>query len=266
MLERVALEAPLPLMITNPRWLLVVPLLAVSDRVEGVRAYERGSFDEARKHFATAAANADGSDAEVYLDWALSALRSGQLEEVDRALTQAASAARGENIARTEFLRGNLGFARGERHAALAARAESEPFAYDLAIRDFERAQHAWVRAALAECEPAAACRNAERALRRARELQLLRDRAAAERKRSESAAQPEAKPIPTANEQTPDTQPEPTGESAASDEPAVLDQRPLTAPQIEALIQRIAAREASKRNLRIQHQLPTSRSGEQDW
>ncbi|MBL8896611.1 MAG: hypothetical protein JNM84_03240 [Planctomycetes bacterium] len=239
---------------------------SAADRGEAAGAYAAGRFEEARASLAAVVATA-GADAaaELCFDWALAAFRAGALSEAETALQRAEEGARGADIARCEFLRGNLLHARAERQAALAARPEAEPFAYDLAVRDMERAHVAWVRAALAGADVPAATRNAERALRRSRELEEARKRAEDERRRRDPQATPQPQPLPVEGEEDDAEEAPSRKEEQVSDAPLELELSELDAAAVAKLRALVAERERKKIAEREKAR-SASPAGAQDW
>ncbi|MBK9383448.1 MAG: hypothetical protein IPN34_01290 [Planctomycetes bacterium] len=243
---------------------LLALVSSAADRGEASRAFIAGRFEEARATLASlAAASGSDADAELCFDWALAALRARALGEAEAALARAERDARGGAIARCEFLRGNLLHARAERNAQLAARPEAEPFAYDLAVRDMERAHVAWVRAALAGAEAPAATRNAERALRRIRELEEARRRAEEERRRRDPQTAPEPRPAPVEEDEGAPRETPRTEES--SDEAPELDRGELDAAAVAKL--RALLEERERRKLADREKArKANAAGAQDW
>ncbi len=237
--------------------LLALPLCALLGNDEafaaGLRAYRAGRFAEALAAFTEAEARAgDAATPELLYDKALSALRAARFSEAESAAGAAAVRGGPEFTGLRDFLLGNVAFARCELAAAQASGPEAEPFAFDVALGQAERARLSWQRAALSRPDWPEARRNVERALLRLEELKQAREEA---RKRSEEQKKLEQPPEPPA--------PPPTEEEARAIEAQVAE---LSPREVQELLARLGAKEKEKLALRRARRNDQPIEVEKDW
>jgi hypothetical protein len=189
-----------------------------------------------------------GDSAEAHYNRALAALAEGKLSDAEAEAGQTA-----ELGGLSDFLRGNVAFARCGIAAAQAETPEAEPFAFDVAIRYAESARDLWQEAAMSREDWPAARRNVERALLKLVELRILRE----EKKRDpRSERTPRPKPLPSPEpappETTPGEAPEPGGE--------------VTELSPEEVLDRLAEKEKEKAELRRSERKKRMAGVERDW
>lgn len=223
---------------------------------EGLRAYDAGRFAEAARAFREAERSGGPSEARLH-NLALSALWAGDLETAEEAASRLASLGGARSRARGEFLLGHVAFERCRRLGELARQPEAEPFAFDAALSQAERAREAWVRAALEDPGHDAARRNVERALLALEELARQRDEARARTREHEE-------PPPPPEEEEPEEGPGEVVEEAAPTAPPGAPE--LGQEELEALLERLAAIEHEKRELRRSRRAARSADVERDW
>lgn len=242
--------------------LLALAMLALAGGgiAAGVRAYREGRYEQAETALARAAEDAgDGASAELLHDLALAALRAGSLSTAAEAAERAARRAKPELAPACDFLLGNVAFARSELAALQASGPEAEPFAFDVAIALAERARLAWERAAASREDWPEARRNVERALLLLEDLRARKAEAETARKLEPDAPPPEPEPLEPP-EAAPITEP---GEEAAPREPELA---PLAPEDLARLLERLAAKEREKLELRSRRRTERSSDLDKDW
>ncbi len=220
----------------------------------GSRAYRDGRFDDAWRAFA-AVDRERGDDAppELLVDLALAALGAGALDAAEIAAEKAAVRGGGELYAFRDFVLGNAAFVRAERAEAQAGGPEAEPFAFDVAIAYARAAADAWAAAAARGADWPAARRNVERSLRKIDEL--TERRSEAEKRQQERKKDPKEEPEPV---------------PPKDDEPEIAP--PTVAPEldgpelVERLLDRLAAKEREKHEVRQANRRARSADVERDW
>ncbi len=235
-------------------------LAACTDFDSAAEAYRDGRFADAHRAFrdSTDAAGA-GASAELLYDRALAALRAG--DHRDAEASAKASAARGgaEFEGLRDFVLGNVAFARCELAEAQAKAVESEPFAFDVALKQAESARAGGPAAATTREDWPAARRNVERALRK---LEQLREaKAAAERKsRKEPDARPRPRPAP------PPPPPLPSAKPDAADATIGAEERELPREDVLRLLDLLQAKDQEKLATRRARQRAQTGGTEKDW
>ncbi len=245
--------------------LLPLLLLLTGDAfTEGLRAYREGRFRDALAAFTEAEkADGDGASAALFYDKALAALRSGALSEAESAAERAAARGGGEFGARRDFLLGNVAFLRCEKAEAVASGPEAEPFAWDAAIAHGEAARNHWQLAAASRLDWPEARRNVERARRKLEEL--AQKKLEAEKLRSERDKKQPSQPNPLPEPPVPPKPEDPseTSEPAPVPEPQRV---PLSADQLERLLDRLGEKEREKIRIRRAQRRSQKVDVEKDW
>jgi len=235
--------------------MLVVGALATAcdDRGSGaMRAYEEGRFDAAVLGFTDAIELAgDDATAALYDHQARAAIEAGQWRAAETALQMTLVRGGSSWKPRFEFLMGNVAFGRCDQVAAQAKDVESEPFAFDLAIVHAQRALVHWKAAAITRHDWPEARRNIERVLRKLGDLHAARAEAEARREKKKEKTPPEQKP-----ESEPETE-----------EVAMKAQRFDADPElVNRILERLAARDVTKREVRKEARRVGSADVERDW
>jgi hypothetical protein len=221
---------------------------------DGARAYREGRFKDAAAELSRAAKDAgDGAPAELVYDAALASLRAGDLAAAESS-AQAAGKRGGEFAALADFVRGNASYARSALSETQADRPESEPFAFDVAIKQAETARDAWARAAVTRDAWPEARRNVERALIAIE--RLTAKKLARQNQPKKSAEQNKPLPLPQ-----PKVDPKDKKETAADVE--VAD---LSADEVRRLFDVLAAKEKEKRETRRTRRDIKGAEVERDW
>jgi len=195
-------------------------------------------------------ARGEQAPAELRLDAALAALRLSRTRDAEQALQPLVDAPPPAFAADVRFLQGRIAWQRAERAAAAARLADAEPMAWTMATRSLQRAHEHFVAAAHARDDWPAACRNAERALRRLTEVERERDAAAAPGAKQERLPEP------------PPPQPGSDPEEVAP----VLQAAPLSAAELRLLQQRVLQQQRDKLRQRADEQRAATTAGERDW
>lgn len=258
--------------------LFALALLAACGPLDdGIAAYEAGRFDAAHDAF-TALLDEAGADAspELLHDAALAALAAGRAADAERAAQRLAEADDAELAGLGHFLAGNAAYERATLAAAQARAVEAEPFAFEIAIRAAGDAAQAWCRAAATRDVWPGAARNAARALRLVEALRReQRDAAANRERKTAGGGKPRIRPIPVNPDgggtgpdgKTPDTPP--SEQPADGTEPGTagaVTEGELTPDQVTGLLERLAAREREKRQVRTERQRTAQGGVEKDW
>ncbi len=228
-----------------------------SERVSGLHAYQQGRFSESLEAF-TAAEKASGHEApaELLYNRALAALRAGQLRIAEFSAEKAAARGGMVFVALRDFLLGSTAFARCLRAEAEGSLMDADPTAFDRAIAHAEAAGRSWRTAASGRDDWPEARRNAERALRKLKELRMKR---AAAEKRPKKTADPDAQPQP----RPVDRDPPDLEESAQSPQ---RESGRLSPEQMTALLGKLAEKEREKLSLRRARQKLQRAKVEKDW
>lgn len=220
----------------------------------GIVSYRAGQYEAAFAEFTAAAAVlGDAAPMELRYDLALAALRVQRTTEADAAARPLAASPDTGTAARGEFLLAYASLQRGERAAAAAQLADSEPMAWESAVRGLTAAHRGFCRAA--ELRPAwpEALRNAERAFRRLEELRRLRAEAEAKKPPNQKEAAPQPEPPAPAPEPPQEVDPE-------------LVAAPLPPTDVARLLARLQQKEAAKNRARQEAQRGSATAGERDW
>jgi len=189
----------------------------------------------------------DGTDPALLWRQGLAAYAAGRLDEAELLAEKAAArgGARFEEL--RAFLFATTEYARAERIAERAARADADPELYTAALRLGERARDGWIAALERRGAWPEACRNVERAA-------LALARWEAEREEARRTRQPEPPPLPpTPEDET--TRPE------SQEEPG-----PLTAAEVERLRAFLRQKEDEKRLRRRAARQGAALTVEKDW
>lgn len=228
----------------------------------GVRAYESARYRESLAAFREAASSAgDYASAELHYNLALAAFGAGDLSLAESACTRAAEHDDDEIASLAEFLRGNVAFQRCTTAALQAARPESPPFAYDVAIRFGEAARDAWRVCVLRRDDWPEARRNLERV---ERFLAALRKQKEAADQRDKQKKQPK--------EQQPPEDPPPSDEEGEKQEapravPRLVAQLVELSPEdVKGLLEKLDDKETEKRKLRRDRRREPGVRVERDW
>jgi len=238
----------------------IVALLAGcgEDFTAGRAAYEAGRHEEARAAFAAEEERrGDGASAALAYARALAALRAGKPDEADAAAGRAAVRDEDAFGALAAFLRGNAAWERFRVAEAQASAPEAEPFAFQVAIDRAEAARAAWIEAATSRDDWPEARRNVERAQRTIEELR--RRRTEAEAKRTG------AKPTPRIVDQ-PSPPPDDAGATEESETDAEARRDRLDPSDVRSLLERLAAKEREKREVREARRRALTSGVEKDW
>ena len=238
---------------------LVLPLLPGGDDefALGVRAYREGRPQDAARYLRLAAqAAGDAASPELLFDLALASLASGELRQAEIAAEKAAVRGGGTFVPLRDFVLGSAAFARCARAEAQASGPEAEPFAFDIAIGYAIAAQSAWQRAAASRDDWPEARRNVERAQAK---LAELRDKKREAQKRKEQAKREQK---PKRSEQKPE------GDGKGKEEEVQARPQPPDAgdPQLQALLDLLAAKEKEKRELRRMQQVLQAKPARKGW
>jgi len=263
---------PTPHPLTKIALGLALAACGVAD--DGLSAYRDGRFADAHRLLAEARRDAGPSASpELAADAALAALRAGAADEATAAAKEAAARGDAAVAAFAEFVRGNAAFAKCDVAEAQARLPESEPFAYDVAIRWAAAARDAWIAAARSRDDWPEARRNVERANLRLAELTRAKADAEAQRKRP-GPPKIRPKPLPSPGKDGKPAEPQPpqpsSGAQAGKDgkEPggdeAVLTE--LSPAEVRRLRERLAEKEREKSALRREQQEKRRAEAEQDW
>jgi hypothetical protein len=239
-----------------PTWLLV--LLCGGPTAAGIAAWREGRFADAAAAFAAAESEAgDDAPAALLLNRAYVALKLGRPDEAEAAAERAAARGGPSYYGVRDFV---LGSAAYQRATILETRADlpnAGPRPFDGAIAFAEAARDAWARAAATRADWPAARRNVERAILKIEALRERRDDA--ERNR-ESRPAPEDLPPPPPPPPPPESS-TPTPPPPVADDPGALD-----AAELKRLLERLAAREREKREVRREDRAKNRVAGERDW
>lgn len=253
---------------------LGLALAACGPADDGLAAYRDGRFADAHRLLGEALRDAGPSaPPALAADAALAALRDGAADEAIAAAKDAAARGDADVAAFADFVRGNAAFAKCDLAEAQARMPESEPFAYDLAIRWANNAREAWIAAASSRDDWPKARRNVERANLRLESLTRAKADAEAQRKRP-GPPKIRPKPLPTPGKDgkpaeplppqpAPGAQPGKDAKDPGGDE-AVLTE--LSAADVQKLRDRLVAKEREKTALRRAQQEKQHTTVERDW
>jgi hypothetical protein len=213
--------------------------------------YRAGRYEAAFTSFRQELeARGDGAPAELRLDGALAALRLSRTRDAEALLQPLLDSPSPHHLADVLFLQGQIAWQRAERAIAAARLADAEPMAWTMATTSLQRAHGHFVEAARARQDWPAACRNAERALHRQREVERERDATAAPDAKQENAPDP---PPPQ-----PGTDPEEVAPT--------LQAAPLSAAELRRLQERVLQQQRDKLRQRADQQHAATTAGERDW
>ncbi len=153
--------------------------------LKGMDAYREGRFQEALEAFvqAEAAAGEDASP-ELLYNKAMSALRAGEIEQVESTVEKAAARGGNEFSALRDFLYGNVAFERCLKAQEKASQPGAEPTSFDAAISQAQAAKQFWELAAMSRPDWPEARRNVERVVKKLEELKKQKEEA--EKKKNE--------------------------------------------------------------------------------
>ena len=253
---------------------LGLALAACGKAGDGLSAYRDGRFADAHRVLAEALRDAGPSASpELAVDAALAALRDGALDEATSAAKDAAARGDADVAAFAEFVRGNAAYAKCDLAEAQARLPESEPFAFDIAIRWAMAAREAWIAAAASREDWPEARRNVERANLRLTALSQAKADAEVQRKRP---GPPKIRPKPLPGDGKGDKPPapeppRPSPGAQAGKEPkdpggdeAVVTE--LSPAEVKRLLDRLAEKEREKIALRRAEQEKRRADVERDW
>jgi len=212
--------------------------------------------------FFLACVGCGGADEQAAVDAynrALAALRAGEPRVAANEAERAAALDDGEVHELSIFLLGNTAYAQCLTAERAAGTAAAEPFAFDVAITYGESALGSWSRAAMLRGDWPAARRNAERALRKIRDLR--RKKADAEEKQRRRS-DPKPKPKPP---KPPPINPEP-GKTIDKDPNAKVRAAELSPEEVVRLMDRLAEKEQEKLDLRRAERKKRATGAERDW
>jgi tetratricopeptide (TPR) repeat protein len=217
----------------------------------GNAALAAGDAERALSCYSAALSSAKPRDgARCRLALAQAALLAGEPGRAEAALEALPAELPAALAERRALLQAALLHRRGQRQAELAQQVEAEPFAWQAALRDLERAEEAWRQALdLAAGDRPALRRNWQRT----RELRLAFERQAAAAEKP-----PESTPEPPPPGETEIVAEQP---QAAPPEPAALGPEELL-----LLLERLESRERLKRAQREQTARRSAASGQRDW
>jgi len=190
---------------------------------------------------------------------ALAAMRAGEPRVAATEAEHAAALDDGRVHELAIFLKGNAVYAQCLTAELAAGTDAAEPFAFDVAITYGESALDLWTRAAMLRDDWPAARRNAERALRKLRDLR--RKKAEAEdkqRKRND----PKPKPQPP---KPPPINPDP-GKKVDEDPTTKVRTAELSPDEVIRLMDRLAEKEKEKLEVRRSERKKRAGSTERDW
>jgi hypothetical protein len=249
-------------------------LAACGGADDGLAAYREGRFEDAHRLLGAALRDAGPSAApELAADAALAALRAGAAEDATAAAKDAIARGGPDLAGFAEFVRGNAAFAKCDLAEAQARLPESEPFAFDVAIRWANVAREAWIAAASSRGDWPEARRNVERANLRLEALTRAKADAEAQRRRP-GPPKIRPKPLPSPGKDGKPAEPQPPqpspGAQAGRDakEPggdeAVITE--LSPAEVRRLRERLAEKEREKVALRRAQQEKAHAEVERDW
>ncbi|MHC5062722.1 MAG: hypothetical protein ACYTG5_01965 [Planctomycetota bacterium] len=237
--------------------LLLIP--GSDDFAAGMKAYAEGRYKEALAAFA-AAELAAGNEAspELLYNRALCALRMRRMVEAEYSAEKAAARGGPDFAALCNFLRGNAEYLRCQTAEAEALLVEADPTAYDRALGHARSSLEHWTLAASSRSDWPEARRNAERALLKLEQLVAKREEALANQKKKQATPpQPELEPPedPTDPEESEEQAPE-----------LQLEADPLSLAEVADMLQRLAAKEKEKRDLRRARRQTGAFKVKKDW
>lgn len=239
--------------------LLLLILAAGDDFATGMKAYEEGRYKDALAAF-SAAELAAGNTAspELLYNRALCALRMRRWVEAEYSAEKAAARGGPEFAALCNFLRGNAEFMRCQTAEAEALLVEADPTAYDRALGHARSSLEYWELAARSRADWPEARRNAERALLKLEQLLQKREEALANQKKKKATPPPpelEPPEDPTDPEESEEQTPELATEAEA-----------LSLAEVADMLQRLAAKEQEKRDLRRARRQSGAFKVKKDW
>lgn len=228
----------------------------------GVRAYEDARYREALAAFREAESSAGAyASPELHYNLALAAFGAGDLSLAEAACARVDEQGDEATAELARFLRGNVAFQRCTTAALQAARPESPPFAYDVAIRFGETARDAWKACVLRRDDWPEARRNLERV---ERFLDALRKQKEAADQRDKQKKQPnESKPP----EDPPPSDDEGKKQDAPRAAPRLIAQLVELSPEeVKGLLEKLDDKETEKRKLRRDRRREPGVRVERDW
>jgi hypothetical protein len=238
---------------------------------EAARAYAEARFEDASRVLARHV-DAAGEDAPAELRWnrALAALRAGDLAAAETAVRAVGAGADPELAALSDFLAGNVAFARAELAEAQARTPEAEPFAFDVAITHAEAARRSWILAATSRDDWPAARRNVERALAKLDDLRRQKDeKSRNQQKGREPGAKGAPRPAAGPGEAPPRPLPEApqgTGDPAGEAPDAAGPAAELSREDVLRLFEKLAEKDRQKADVRRAAQQAQRTGAGKDW
>ncbi len=207
------------------------------DSAEAAALYAGGNFAAAASTMAEhVQADPQGVSAGWLLNLARARLATGDERGAESAAEWAAARGGGNFYADRDFLFGEAAWARSRRAEIETLRPGAPPQAFDLVISEVKRAFEAWKSVVAREDDPAAR-RNAERCARELARLELLRSEA--------ESNQPKGEPPPPPPDENP------PGEEEVEATPPEASSRPLSALELQEVLDRLAAKEKERRKVR---------------
>ncbi len=240
---------------------VMLVFVATEGWAAGVALYQEGNFEAARQTLERAKEGSQerGVPRALQFDLGLTSLRAGRVREARGLGAELAQSVEGDtqNDARRwvglgHFVAGAGAYESARQLGALAAEPSRPPGMFDSAIADARAAFEAFQNADPSASYAGAVARNAERAARLVRDLEAARD----------AAAPPNDAPAPP-DEQTPEPQQSPEEDPP---EEALPRERALTAAELEAVFERLVAKDIEKRAARADARRGRNQSVERDW
>ena len=241
--------------------LLPAVLLAASDvaapDAEAIAAHARGEAELAGRLWEeTATRLGETAPVRVQLNAAIAALQRGDVKKAHEWTLVARPRAEGSELAHVDFLLAQVGYERARYAQRILAGPEAGPADVERALGFASVAVEFWQRAAVAAPGQEQARRNAERAARLLRALEIKQQEMLGETKTlSTPQARVQQKPGAKPKDPTPKL-----GPGTGEDE--VLKSQPKS---VDAVVQRLREREAERRE-RAQAARDRSGRGTQDW
>jgi hypothetical protein len=226
----------------------------------GVAEYRADRYAAALDAFIEAEL-AEGSDAGPALlaNRALAALRVGRAREAETSAEKVVVRGGEEHEVFRAFVFATAAWLRAQRAQAEAGLTDPDPTAFARAIGHAETALVGFEQVLQAEPERLDAQRNHVRVARMLEALRKAQEDAEKNRRNKREGAEDRPAPEPEAD---PDAPPEEVEQAPELQE----DDGTLTADEVEALLARLARKEAEKRQLRREQRAARTPSTERDW
>lgn len=225
----------------------------------GLDAYRSREFEQAKELFEQAVeSDPRAATPQLLLNQAFAALRCREMEQAEWAAEKAAARGGPAWYRLRDFVHGNAHWLRCLESEAETTLIDPDPSSFDRALEHAGNALTAWRRAALGDQDWPGARRNVERALRIIEDLEARREEAL---KKRSGQDQPPPPPPP---ETTDDPESEESEEADQPEQQASLT--PLSAAELERLLQRLAIKDMEKRELRRERRQLRSQGVEKDW